>query len=259
MASAAVPTQHMTQVGGGQSTWQPSDWAIEPPPGVCYLEVLKDVEVLDWINLNKRRHIFGRQLPTCDLSWTISLSRANTLLLFLTKMEAHGTFVANERLTKDSPVEIEVGQSLQFAARKNNAALFPSPPKPTLIELPYPPDPSDEEAVLLLTHVNRPLKGLTWPDIVSKSSRPSSSSGGKDDSWLNERAHGVDVETEPGPMGVKEGSLVGNYESLVQITIIPQGKEHTSVKEVCLPNKRDRKTSTSCEQGQDSFKEWWSV
>lgn len=101
---------------------------------------------------------------------------------------AHGTFVANERLTKDSPVEIEVGQSLQFAARKNNAALFPSPPKPTLIELPYPPDPSDEEAVLLLTHVNRPLKGLTWPDIVSKSSRPSSSSGGKDDSWLNERA-----------------------------------------------------------------------
>lgn len=136
---------------------------------------------------------------------------------------------------------------------------------------------------MLLTHVNRPLKGLTWPDIVSKSSRPSSSSGGKDDSWLNERARkrisrtrfrdqvggelvevvgfsdGVDVETEPGPMGVKEGSLVGNYESLVQITIIPQGKEHTSVKEVCLPNKRDRKTSTSCEQGQDSFKEWWSV
>ncbi|CAA3018178.1 nuclear inhibitor of phosphatase 1, partial [Olea europaea subsp. europaea] len=66
MASAAVPTQHMTQVGGGQSTWQPSDWAIEPPPGVCYLEVLKEVEVLDWINLNKRRHLFGRQLPTCD-------------------------------------------------------------------------------------------------------------------------------------------------------------------------------------------------
>lgn len=61
-----VPTQQVTQVGGGQSTWQPPDWAIEPRPGVYYLEVIKDGEVLDRINLDKRRHIFGRQFHACD-------------------------------------------------------------------------------------------------------------------------------------------------------------------------------------------------
>lgn len=41
---------------------------------------------------------------------------------------------------------------------------------------------------------------------------------------------GADVETEPGPVGVKEGgSLVGKYGSLVQITVIPKGKEQTSL------------------------------
>lgn len=63
---AVAPTQNVTQVGGGQSTWQPPDWAIEPRPGVHYLEVLKDGEVLDRINLDKRKHIFGRQYHTCD-------------------------------------------------------------------------------------------------------------------------------------------------------------------------------------------------
>lgn len=60
------PASHTTQIGGGQSSWQPPDWAIEPRPGVYYLEVLKDGEVIDRINLDKRRHIFGRQFPTCD-------------------------------------------------------------------------------------------------------------------------------------------------------------------------------------------------
>lgn len=59
-------TQQATQVGGGQSTWQPPDWAIEPRPGVFYLEVLKDGQVLDRINLDRRRNIFGRQIQTCD-------------------------------------------------------------------------------------------------------------------------------------------------------------------------------------------------
>ena len=66
VVEAPVPPQHATQVGGGQSTWQPPDWAMEPRPGVYYLEVLKDGEVLDRINLDKRRHIFGRQVTTCD-------------------------------------------------------------------------------------------------------------------------------------------------------------------------------------------------
>lgn len=36
---------------------------------------------------------------------------------------------------------------------------------------------------------------------------------------------GADVGPTPGPLGVKEGSLVGKYESLVQVTVIPKGKE----------------------------------
>jgi nuclear inhibitor of protein phosphatase 1 len=36
---------------------------------------------------------------------------------------------------------------------------------------------------------------------------------------------GVDVGPSPGPLGVKEGSLIGKYESLVQVTVIPKGKE----------------------------------
>jgi nuclear inhibitor of protein phosphatase 1 len=55
-----------TQVGGGQSTWQPPDWAIEPRPGIYYLDVVKDGEVIDRINLDNRRHLFGRQVPACD-------------------------------------------------------------------------------------------------------------------------------------------------------------------------------------------------
>jgi nuclear inhibitor of protein phosphatase 1 len=47
---------------------------------------------------------------------------------------------------------------------------------------------------------------------------------------------GADVETEPGPIGVKEGSLVGKYESLVQVTVIPKGKEQISPKGSAFPS-----------------------
>nr|GMD40873.1 nuclear inhibitor of protein phosphatase 1 [Ipomoea batatas] len=263
-----VPTQQVTQVGGGQSTWQPPDWAIEPRPGVYYLEVIKDGEVLDRINLDKRRHIFGRQFHACDFvldHQSVSRQHAavvphkNGSIYVIDLGSAHGTFVANERLTKDSPVELEAGQSLKFAAstrtyilRKNNAALFP-PPQPAEIDLPPPPDPTDEEAVLAYnTYLNR--FGLTKPGTGSKVSK---SSMGTDDNSISERAakrvrrtrvafrdqvggelvevvgisDGADVETEPGPVGVKEGSLVGKYESLVQITVIPKGREQSSAKD----------------------------
>lgn len=176
---------------------------------------------------------------------------------------AHGTFVANERLTKDSPIELEVGQSLRFAAstrtyvlRKNEAALFPRPPVPTEVDLPPPPDPSDEEAVVAYnTLLNR--YGLGKPDLLSKSNESGVSEAGRDNSQQSVRptkrrkklrvafrdqaggelvevvgvSDGADVETEPGPIGVKEGSLVGKYESLVQITVVPKGKQQSSVKE----------------------------
>ncbi|KAL5097567.1 hypothetical protein RYX36_001894 [Vicia faba] len=285
--------QHATQIGGGQSTWQPPDWAIEPRPGVFYLEVMKDGQVLDQINLDRRRHIFGRQIQTCDFvldHQSVSRQHAavvphkngrnedslancgfiglNKFLLYFSVYvidlgSAHGTFVANERLTKDSPIEFEVGQSLRFAAstriyvlRKNDAALFPRPPPPTEINFPPPPDPSDEEAVVTYnTLLNR--YGINKSDLVSKSNELGGSASGQNKDRQSERAakrikktrvsfrdqvggelvqvvgisDGVDVETEPGPVGVKEGSLVGKYESLVQITVIPKGKEQSSVKE----------------------------
>ncbi|KZV51250.1 nuclear inhibitor of protein phosphatase 1-like [Dorcoceras hygrometricum] len=271
----AVPTQPLTQVGGAQSTWQPPDWAIEPRPGVYYLDVMKDGEALDVINLDKRRNIFGRQFHTCDFvldHQSVSRQHAaviphkNGSVYVIDLGSAHGTFVANERLTKDSPVELEVGQSLKFAAstrtyilRKNNAALFPPPTQPTEIDLPPPPDASDEDAVLAYnTFINRSLNGLRKLDLISKFPGAISSSDPKDGNQIKERplkrikrtrvtfkdqvgaelveivgySDGADVETEPGPVGVKEGSLVGKYESLVQTTVIPKGKEQqTSVKE----------------------------
>ncbi|RWR83399.1 nuclear inhibitor of protein phosphatase 1-like protein [Cinnamomum micranthum f. kanehirae] len=268
---AVAPTQQTTQVGGGQSTWQPPDWAIEPRPGVYYLEVLKDGEVLDRINLDKRRHIFGRQFPVCDFvldHQSVSRQHAavvphkNGSIYVIDLGSVHGTFVANERLTKDNPVELEVGQSLKFAAstrsyvlRKNNAALFPTP-LPTEINLPSPPDPTDEEAVLEYnTILNR--YGLSKLDLLSESTKNSGSEIGTNDSQQSERpskryrkmrvafrdqvgghlvevvgiSDGIDVDTEPGPIGVKEGSLVGKYESLVQTTVIPRGKEQIPAKE----------------------------
>lgn len=170
---------------------------------------------------------------------------------------AHGTFVANERLTKDNPVELEVGQSLRFAAstriyilRKNDAVLFPPPPPPSEIKLPPHPDPSDEEAVVAYnTIVNR--YGL---NISGNNSKPGSSLSQGSDYSDAERAtkrrkrlkvvfrdqvggdlvevvgvsDGADVETEPGPIGIEGGSLVGKFESLVKTTVIPKGIEDSS-------------------------------
>lgn len=270
-ATLVGQTQQVTQVGGGQSTWQPPDWAIEPRAGVYYLEILKDGEVLDRINLDRRRHIFGRQFHTCDFvldHQSVSRQHAaviphrNGSIYVIDLGSAHGTFVANERLTKDTPVELEVGQSLRFAAstriyilRKNNEALFPRPPLPTEINLPPPPDPSDEEAVVAYnTLLNR--YGINKPVVPSKSHGSGSLASGTDDSHTERPAKrtkkarvafrdqvggeleevvgisdGADVETEPGPIGVKEGTLVGKYESLVQITVIPKGKEQNLAKE----------------------------
>lgn len=277
-APLVVPATQVTQIGGSQSTWQPPDWAIEPRPGVYYLEVMKDGEVLDRVNLDRRRHIFGRQFHACDFvldHQSVSRQHAaviphkNGSVYVIDLGSAHGTFVANERLIKDTPVELEVGQSLRFAAstrsymlRKNNAALFPPPPLPTEINLPPPPDPSDEEALVAYnTILNR--YGLSKSGALFISSESGGFSSGRDESSLLERApkrikkarvafrdqvggelvevvgisDGADVETEPGPVGVEGGSLAGKYESLVQITVIPKGKEQVSMKEESGPQK----------------------
>ncbi|ESQ39934.1 hypothetical protein EUTSA_v10000925mg [Eutrema salsugineum] len=256
---AQLPSAAQTQIGASQSSWHPPDWAIEPRAGVYSLEVVKDGQILDRIHLDRRRHIFGRQHQTCDFvldHQSVSRQHAavvphkNGSIFVIDLGSAHGTFVANERLTKDSPVELEVGQSLRFAAstrvyilRKNSEALFTRPPLPAEIKLPPPPDPSDEDAVVAYnTLLNR--YGLSNGESGCKLGKRKEKAGSEAvvgkrmkrlrvsfrDQLGGELAEvvgisdGADVETEPGPIGVREGSLVGKYESLVQVTLIPKGK-----------------------------------
>ncbi|KAG8087078.1 hypothetical protein GUJ93_ZPchr0010g7288 [Zizania palustris] len=271
---AGVPGHVGTQVGGGQSAWQPPDWAIVPCLGVYYLEVLKDGEVIDRINLEKKRHIFGRQVPACDFvldHQSVSRQHAaivphkNGSIYVIDLGSVHGTFVANERLSKDNPVELEIGQSLRFAAstrtyvlRKDTAAFFPNRSLPSDVNLPSPPDPNDADAVVAYnTILNR--YGINKTDL---SSRSKDVFGANDDNQPVGRplkrskklrvsfrdqvgleliqvvgiSDGADVETEPGPVGVKEGSLVGKYESLVQVTVIPKGNEQPLPKESASPS-----------------------
>ncbi|KAL0353337.1 UNVERIFIED_CONTAM: protein phosphatase 1 regulatory inhibitor subunit PPP1R8 [Sesamum angustifolium] len=195
VAPAIVPTQQVTQVGGGQSTWLPPDWAIEPRPGVYYLEVLKDGGFfigLIWI----RRGIYlGDSFMLVILCLIISLSHVNMQLSFHIKMagSAHGTFVANERLTKDCPVEL----GWAVAADDNRPS---------------------ERASKRIRRTRVAFKDQVGGELVE----------------IVGFSDGADVETEPGPMGVKEGSLVGKYESLVQITVIPKGKEQNPVKQATV-------------------------
>ncbi|KAI9099655.1 hypothetical protein K1719_024660 [Acacia pycnantha] len=275
--SSSLPSQSQTSFHQVQHQQQPQQQVQQnhASHGATGLEAApllgqtqQATQVLDRINLDRRRLIFGRQIQTCDFvldHQSVSRQHAavvphkNGSIYVIDLGSAHGTFVANERLTKDSPVELEVGQSLRFAAstrtymlRKNDAALFPRPPLLTEIDLPPPPDPSDEEAVVAYnTIINRYGLGK-----VDQGSRTMESSR-KNDNHQSDRASkrirkmrvtfrdqvggelvevvgvsdGADVGTEPGPVGVKEGSLVGKYESLVQITVIPKGKEQSVVKE----------------------------
>jgi hypothetical protein len=104
------------------------------------------------------------QLPTLFFSITLMvLSCCSVYVIDLGSV--HGTFVSNERLSKDNPVELEVGQSLRFAAstrsyvlRKN--ILVPSSAassqSPANFVYPPAPDPADQEAVVAYnTSLNR--------------------------------------------------------------------------------------------------------
>ena len=85
----------------------------------------------------------------------------------------HGTFVANERLSKDNPVELEVGQSLRFAASTRTYVLRKIAPDPSTApavvpeKFVYPPAPeaTDKEAVVAYnTGLNR--LGVPSPNPV---------------------------------------------------------------------------------------------
>ncbi|KAL2620506.1 hypothetical protein R1flu_000711 [Riccia fluitans] len=275
-SSPAVPSVATTSLGGGGSNWQPPDWAVDPRPGVFWLDVLKDGEVVDKISLDRRRCIFGRQNVMCDLVLdhpSVSRQHAavvqhkNGSIFVIDLGSVHGTFVANERLTKGNPVELEIGQSLRFAASTRLYILrksVPTPvtpvPPPANVVIPPPPDSSDEEAVLLhntlLNRLGVPspstpmLKTYSTPRGSGSKLVPGAGKDGADrpnKKFKKNRvsfrddcggilaevvgiSDGADVSTEPGPIGMSEGSLVGKYESLVQVTVIPKGQEDGKLK-----------------------------
>lgn len=265
------PTEAAAQAacfGGGQSNWQPPDWAVEPRAGVYWLDVLKDGEVVGNLALEKRRNIFGRQAIMCDFVLehpSVSRQHAavvqhkNGSIYVIDLGSVHGTFVANERLSKDNPVELEIGQSLRFAASTRSYVLRKrAPPVPQYVQppvdfiLPPPPDPSNEEAVVAYNTILNRL-GIPGPNLaVSGHSSKSFSQNNLRDAMDGRQAKkvrkskvtfrdqydgilvevvgisdGFDVSTEPGPVGVKEGFLVGKFDDLVEVTVIPKGKDDT--------------------------------
>lgn len=262
----AEPASHTTAIGGGQSNWQPPDWAVEPRAGLYWLDVVKDGEVVDKINLEKRHHIFGRQAIMCNFvldhpsvsrQHAVVVQHKNGSVYVIDLGSVHGTFVANERLSKDNPVELEVGQSLKFAASTRSYVLRKGAPQapqlsqpPLNFVLPPPPDPADGEAVVAYnTLLNR--LGITPPNLavsghVNQTLAQKNRRGQNDERPIKKLrkskvtfrdqydgvlvevvgiSDGADVGTEPGPVGVKEGSLVGKFDDLVEVTVIPRGKE----------------------------------
>ncbi|GAQ82677.1 hypothetical protein KFL_001200010 [Klebsormidium nitens] len=190
-----------TTVGGGATTFESPDWATEPRPGAFFLEVMKDGVGIDQLPLDRRATVFGRQAPLCHYVLDHpSVSRQHAALVYhkngsfyvVDMGSAHGTFVSNERLRKDSPVEIEPGQSVTFAASTRLYMLRKAKPDaegggPRLrdsatppVEMPSPPDPADTEAVVAYhTLVNRhgydsPLNAERLPEREPPDKGPSS-------------------------------------------------------------------------------------
>ncbi|KAJ7531071.1 hypothetical protein O6H91_14G031400 [Diphasiastrum complanatum] len=274
MSDVQGPAQSTT-IGGGASTWHPPDWAAEPKPGLHWLDVVKDGEVVDKIALDKRRSIFGRQIVMCDYVLdhpSVSRQHAavvqhkNGSIYVIDLGSVHGTFVANERLSKDNPVELEVGQSLRFAASTRSyvlrKAMLPLPSAiqpPVNVVLPPPPDPSDEEALVAYNTILNRIGGQGSGTSLGSSSkslnadeRSTEMKSGEEERRAKKKprksrvtfrdthdgvlvevvgySDGADVSTEPGPIGVREGSLIGKYESLVQVTVIPKDQQNTKPK-----------------------------
>ncbi|GJP45984.1 hypothetical protein CLOM_g5612 [Closterium sp. NIES-68] len=156
-------------IGGGASTWQPPEWAVVPKPGVYSLEVLKDGVSAGSIPLDRKRSLFGRQTTTCDYvlehpslsrQHAAVVHRKNGSVFVIDLGSVHGTYVSNERLLKDIPVEIEPGQSLRFGASTRTYVLRKAIPPP----LPPSPLPSSAAATDLASSEEALSAAATaWP------------------------------------------------------------------------------------------------
>ncbi|CAI7891462.1 unnamed protein product [Closterium sp. NIES-53] len=214
-----VPQQQQEQeqvvaitIGGGSSTWQPPEWAVVPKPGVYSLEVLKDGVSAGSIPLDKKRALFGRQTTTCDYvlehpslsrQHAAVVHRKNGSVFVIDLGSVHGTYVSNERLLKDIPVEIEPGQSLRFAASTRTYVLRKAIPA----ALPPSPLPSAAAAT----------------DLASSEEAPLASTAAAT-AWPGVREHQQEQQQLPPPPDKDDPEAVAQYNMVLNLLGLPAGE-----------------------------------
>eukprot|EP00898_Chlorokybus_atmophyticus_P007492 jgi/Chlat1/7744/Chrsp66S07325 len=232
------------------------EWAVAPRGACGSLEVRKEGEVIDNIQLNRARILFGRG-ANCDVVLEHpSISRHHAALLhhhngsiFVVDLgSAHGTFISGERIPKEVPSELEDGCSLRFAVSSRVYILRLPPIAPSVrtarksedIPVPPVPDPNDADAVLVynticnqkglyVEHVHLPQKADTEEgEDIRKAKKPRTSkvmfrdeTGGKLEDVVG-ISLGDGFAQGVGPAGVEKGNGVGKFEGLVTSTIVPR-------------------------------------
>ncbi|KAK3276764.1 hypothetical protein CYMTET_15189, partial [Cymbomonas tetramitiformis] len=144
-----MPGAHLDAIVVG-SAYSPPSWATDPLPGF-YFEVTKDMTVIEKVQLDKKKHVFGRHV-TCDtVCQHPSLSRAHAAVghhingkVYLIDLgSAHGTYLSNsavplQKLTKFVPVELTEGSTVRLG-QSTRTYVFRRVP-----DSPLPPKPTDE-------------------------------------------------------------------------------------------------------------------
>ncbi|CAI5994501.1 unnamed protein product [Closterium sp. NIES-65] len=198
-------------IGGGSSTWQPPEWAVVPKPGVYSLEVLKDGVSAGSIPLDKKRSLFGRQTTTCDYvlehpslsrQHAAVVHRKNGSVFVIDLGSVHGTYVSNERLLKDIPVEIEPGQSLRFAASTRTYVLRKT--------IPQPPPPS-------------PLPSAAAATDLASSDEAHFAATAAVTAWPGVREHQQEQQQLPPPPDKGDPEAVAQYNMVLNLLGLPAG------------------------------------
>ncbi|CAL8466900.1 g6436 [Coccomyxa elongata] len=125
------PSQPRQAFEAAPRGFQNPDWSCDPPSeGV--LDVVKAGQVIDRITLRKAGTLFGRS-PMADVVLDHpSLSRQHAALCYhktsrcwvlLDLNSAHGTAVDGRQVPKNTPVELQEGATLRFAASSRDYVL----------------------------------------------------------------------------------------------------------------------------------------
>ncbi|CAI5483687.1 unnamed protein product [Closterium sp. Yama58-4] len=180
--------------------------------GVYSLEVLKDGVSAGSIPLDKKRSLFGRQTTTCDYvlehpslsrQHAAVVHRKNGSVFVIDLGSVHGTYVSNERLLKDIPVEIEPGQSLRFAASTRTYVLrkaIPQPPPPS----PLPP-------------------AAAATDLATSEEAPFAATAATT-AWPGAREHQQEQQQLPPPPDKDDPEAVAQYNMVLNLLGLPAGE-----------------------------------